>query len=146
MRYFFVFLQNDKTRSSASEGLISDIKFQNMFEDLIFRILGTEPSFVSNRQESATPDVIENCSPPHKPSPKKYRKDIEALQERYGNSFSTGFLPVSKNFLPKNYKIVVLHLLISPFPFLQKVRPIFYALLNVIPIPCPLMIELFWNE
>ena len=62
-----------------------------MFEDLIFRILGTEPGFVSNRQESATPDVIENCSTPHKPSPEKYRKDIEALQERYGNSFSTGF-------------------------------------------------------
>ena len=62
-----------------------------MFEDLIFRILGAEPSFVSNRQESATPDVIENCSPPHKPSPEKYRKDIEALQEKYGDSFSTGF-------------------------------------------------------
>ena len=62
-----------------------------MFEDLIFRILEAELGFVSNRQESATPDVIENCSTPHKPSPEKYRKDIEALQERYGDSFSTGF-------------------------------------------------------
>lgn len=62
-----------------------------MFEDLIFRILEAELGFVSIRQESTTPDVIENCSTPHKPSPEKYRKDIEALQERYGNSFSTGF-------------------------------------------------------
>ena len=62
-----------------------------MFNTLIFRILGTEPGFVSIRQESAAPDVIENCSTPHKPSSEKYRKDIEALQERYGNSFSTGF-------------------------------------------------------
>ena len=62
-----------------------------MFEDLIFRILEAELGFVSNRQESATPDVIENCSTPHKPSPEKYRKDIEAFQERYGDSFSTGF-------------------------------------------------------
>ena len=62
-----------------------------MFNTLIFRILGTELGFVSNRQESAAPDVIENCSTPHKPSPEKYRKDIEALQDRYGNSFSTGF-------------------------------------------------------
>ena len=90
VRYFFC-LQNDKMRSSASEDLISDIKFQNMLNTLIFRILETEPSFVSIRQESTTPDVIENCSTPHKPSLEKYRKDIEALQGRYGDSFSTGF-------------------------------------------------------
>ena len=47
-----------------------------MFEDLIFRILEAELGFVSNRQESATPDVIENCSTPHKPSPRE-------IQERY---------------------------------------------------------------
>ena len=62
-----------------------------MLNTLIFRILGAELGFVSNRQESATPDVIENCSTPHKPNPEKYRKDIEALQDRYGDSFSTGF-------------------------------------------------------
>ncbi len=62
-----------------------------MFEDLISRILGTEPGFVSNRQESTTPDVIENSSTPRKPVPEKYRKDIEALRDRYGDSFLTGF-------------------------------------------------------
>ena len=62
-----------------------------MFEALISRILGTEPGFVSNRQESTTPDVIENSSTPRKPVPEKYRKDIEALRDRYGDSFLTGF-------------------------------------------------------
>lgn len=62
-----------------------------MFEDLISRILGTEPGFVSNRQESTTPDVIENSSTPHKPIPEKYRKDIESLRDKYGDSFLTGF-------------------------------------------------------
>lgn len=62
-----------------------------MFEALISRILGAEPGFVSNRQESTTPDVIENGSTPHKPIPEKYKKDIESLRDRYGDSFSTGF-------------------------------------------------------
>lgn len=62
-----------------------------MFEYFISRILGIEPGFVSNRQESTTPDVIENGSTPHKPIPEKYRKDIEALQDKYGDSFLTGF-------------------------------------------------------
>lgn len=62
-----------------------------MFEDFISRILGTEPGFVSNRQESTTPDVIENGSTPHKPIPEKYKKDIESLRDRYEDSFSTGF-------------------------------------------------------
>ena len=62
-----------------------------MFEDFISRILGTEPGFVSNRQDSTTPDVIENGSTPHKPIPEKYRKDIESLRDKYGDSFLTGF-------------------------------------------------------
>lgn len=62
-----------------------------MFEDFISRILGTKPGFVSNRQDSTTPDVIESSSTPHKPIPEKYRKDIESFRNRYGDSFSTGF-------------------------------------------------------
>ena len=62
-----------------------------MFDTLISRILGTEPGFVSNRQDSTTPDVIENSSTPHKPISEKYRKDIESLRDKYGDSFLTGF-------------------------------------------------------
>lgn len=62
-----------------------------MFEVFISRILGAEPGFVSNRQESTTPDVIESGSTPHKPIPEKYRKDIESLRDKYGDSFLTGF-------------------------------------------------------
>ena len=62
-----------------------------MFTDIINRILEAERDFVSNRQESTTPDVIENSSTPHKPIPEKYRKDIESLRDKYGDSFLTGF-------------------------------------------------------
>ena len=46
----------------------------------------------SERQvRETTPDVIEKSSTIAKPIPEKYEKDIEALQARYGDSFSTGF-------------------------------------------------------
>lgn len=62
-----------------------------MFDEFINRILGTEKVFVTNRQEEVTtPDVIEKSSTIAKPIPEKYKKDIEALQARYGDSFSTG--------------------------------------------------------
>ena len=45
----------------------------------------------SERQvRETTPDDIEKSSTIAKPIPEKYKKDIEALQARYGDSFSTG--------------------------------------------------------
>lgn len=62
-----------------------------MFEEFISRILGAEKVSALNRQEEVTtPDVIEKSSIA-KPIPEKYKKDIEALQARYGASFLTGF-------------------------------------------------------
>ena len=58
-----------------------------MIEEFISRILGAEKVSALNRQEEVTtPDVIEKSS-----ISEKYKKDIEALQTRYGASFSTGF-------------------------------------------------------
>ena len=46
----------------------------------------------SERQvRGTTPDVTEKSSTIAKPIPEKYKKDIEALREKYGDSFSTGF-------------------------------------------------------
>ena len=46
----------------------------------------------SERQvRETTPDVTEKSSTIAKPIPEKYKKDIEALREKYGDSFSTGF-------------------------------------------------------
>lgn len=45
----------------------------------------------SERQvRETTPDVTEKSSTIAKPIPEKYKKDVEALQARYGDSFSTG--------------------------------------------------------
>lgn len=61
-----------------------------MFTDYMNRILGTERGLGSNRQETiTTPDVIKESSNNPK-IPKKYREDIESLQEHYGESFKTG--------------------------------------------------------
>lgn len=60
-----------------------------MFTQIMNRILGTERGLGSNRQEDTTPDVIEESSNSPK-IPKKYREDIEALQEHYGEAFKTG--------------------------------------------------------
>ena len=61
-----------------------------MFEQFIARILGAERRSVSNRLENAKPSVsVKKDS--NEPIPEKYRKDIEALRKKYGDSFSTGF-------------------------------------------------------
>lgn len=61
-----------------------------MFEQFIARILGMEQISVSNRLENAEPSVsVKKDS--NEPIPEKYRKDIEALRTKYGESFSTGF-------------------------------------------------------
>lgn len=63
-----------------------------MFEEFISRILGAEKVSALNRQEKVTtPDVIEKSSTIAQSIPEKYKKDIEALQTKYGDSFSTGF-------------------------------------------------------
>lgn len=63
-----------------------------MFTDFISRILGAEKVSVSNRQEKVTtPDVIEKSSTNTKPIPEKYKKDIKALLDKYGDAFKTGF-------------------------------------------------------
>ncbi len=63
-----------------------------MFTDFINRILGAErrPS-VSNRLENdAVPSVIVKKDST-KPIPEKYQRDIEALRQKYGDAFKTGF-------------------------------------------------------
>ena len=63
-----------------------------MFTDFINRILGAEPrSSVSNRLENdAVPSVIVTKDS-IKPIPEKYQRDIEALRQKYGDAFKTGF-------------------------------------------------------
>ena len=66
-----------------------------MFTDFINRILGAEqkpsPSSLDN---TAEPSVIvkkdSNKTFP-KPIPEKFKKDVEALQDKYGDAFKTGF-------------------------------------------------------
>ena len=62
-----------------------------MFTEYINRILESERDFGSNRQEEVTtPDVIEKSSIIDKTIPEKYKKDIEALRDMYGENFKTG--------------------------------------------------------
>ena len=65
-----------------------------MFTEFISRILGAElRTAASNRLETAEPSVIvkkdSNKTFP-KPIPEKFKKDIEALQDKYGDAFKTG--------------------------------------------------------
>ncbi|MDO4345913.1 MAG: hypothetical protein Q4C62_00885 [Bacteroidales bacterium] len=61
-----------------------------MFIDFISRILGAEKVSVSNRLENdAVPSVIVKKDS-NKPIPEKYRKDVEALRQKYGDAFKTG--------------------------------------------------------
>lgn len=63
----------------------------NMFENLISKILGIEREPMPNRQDTFTaPDVTEKAVSSG-PVPEKYRKDIEALRQKYGDAFKTGF-------------------------------------------------------
>ena len=61
-----------------------------MFIDFISRILGAEKVSVSNRLENAGPSVIIKKDST-KPIPEKYQRDIEALRQKYGDAFKTGF-------------------------------------------------------
>ena len=65
-----------------------------MFEQLITRLLGMERFSVSNRLETAAPSVIVKKDSTE-PIPKKYKKDIAALQEKYGNLSSLTGLSIS---------------------------------------------------
>ncbi len=65
-----------------------------MFTEFISRILGAElRTAASNRLETAEPSVIvkkdSNKTFP-KPIPEKFKKDVEALQDKYGDAFKTG--------------------------------------------------------
>ena len=65
-----------------------------MFEQFITRLLGMERFSVSNRLEKAAPSVIVKKDSTE-PIPEKYKKDIAALQEKYGNLSSLSGLFVS---------------------------------------------------
>ena len=76
-----------------------------MFTDIIKQILGAERRSVSNRLENAEPSVSVK-----KDSTEKYRKDIVALEERYGKlSTQTGLsinltLREALTLMPRNRK------------------------------------------
>lgn len=65
-----------------------------MFTDFIIRLLGVEKSSSSNRLEKAAPSVIVKKDSTE-PIPEKYKKDIAALQEKYGNLSSLSGLSIS---------------------------------------------------
>ena len=65
-----------------------------MFEQFITRLLGMERFFVSNRLEKAAPSVIVKKDSTE-PIPEKYKKDIAALQEKYGSLSSLTGLSIS---------------------------------------------------
>ena len=61
-----------------------------MFTEFISRILGAElRTAASNRLETADPGVT--VKKDSKPIPKKFKKDVEALRDKYGDAFKTGF-------------------------------------------------------
>lgn len=65
-----------------------------MLEQFIARILGMEQFSVSNRLENAVPSVnVKKDST--EPIPEKYKKDITALQEKYGSLSSLTGLSIS---------------------------------------------------
>ena len=65
-----------------------------MFEQFITRLLGMECFSVSNRLENAAPSVIVKKNSTE-PIPEKYKKDIAALQEKYGSLSSLTGLSIS---------------------------------------------------
>lgn len=65
-----------------------------MFEQFIARILGYERISTPNRLENAVPSVsVKKDS--NEPIPEKYKKDIAALQEKYGRLSSLTELSIS---------------------------------------------------
>ena len=65
-----------------------------MFEQLITRLLGMERFSVSNRLETAVPSVIAKKDSTE-PIPEKYKKDVAALEGKYGNLSSLSGLSIS---------------------------------------------------
>lgn len=65
-----------------------------MFEQFITRLLGMERFSVSNRLEKAAPSVIVKKDSTE-PIPEKYKKDVAALEGKYGNLSSLTGLSIS---------------------------------------------------
>ena len=86
-----------------------------MFTDFINRILGAEQKPSPNRLDNiAEPSVIvkkdSNKTFP-KPIPEKFKKDVEALQDKYGDAFKTGLfisitLHESLSIMPRDRRII----------------------------------------
>ena len=68
-----------------------------MFEQFITRLLGMERFSVSNRLEKAAPSVIvkKDSTEPIPEIPEKYKKDVAALEGKYGNLSSLTGLSIS---------------------------------------------------
>ena len=63
-----------------------------MFGNLINRILGLETdSPGTGRQNPRTASDVVKKAVPHGPIPEKHQRDIEALRQKYGDAFKTGF-------------------------------------------------------
>lgn len=77
-----------------------------MFTEFIKQILGAERRSVSNRLENAAPSVIVKKGSTE-PIPEKYKKDIAALQEKYGNGLSISLtLKEALEIMPRNRRRV----------------------------------------
>ena len=62
-----------------------------MFKEFINQLLGLEREPIPNRQDTFTaPDVTEKAVS-SEPISEKYQRDIEALRQKYGDAFKTGF-------------------------------------------------------
>ena len=88
--YSFFLSKSLKRYSRQLKSLLLKYKSHLMFIDFISRILGAEKVSVSNRLENAEPSVIVTKDST-KPIPEKYQRDIEALRQKYGDAFKTGF-------------------------------------------------------
>lgn len=89
--YSFFLSKSLKRYSHQLKSLLLKYKSHLMFIDFISRILGAEKVSVSNRLENdAVPSVIVKKDST-KPIPEKYQRDIEALRQKYGDAFKTGF-------------------------------------------------------
>ena len=88
--YSFFLSKSLKRYSRQLKSLLLKYKSHLMFIDFISRILGAEKVSVSNRLENAGPSVIIKKDST-KPIPEKYQRDIEALRQKYGDAFKTGF-------------------------------------------------------
>ena len=88
--YSFFLSKSLKRYSRQLKSLLLNYKSHLMFIDFISRILGAEKVSVSNRLENAGPSVIIKKDST-KPIPEKYQRDIEALRQKYGDAFKTGF-------------------------------------------------------